>query len=84
MFINFQQNRAIRSVITAHTNVFAKKQRKMHKRRTAGRTDGQTDRRRVRQQSVVFLRKKLPKTNACEAYKYFFAMQECTLKIMLV
>ena len=29
MYINFQQNRANRSVITVHTNVFAKK-RKLH------------------------------------------------------
>ena len=49
MYINFQQNRANRSVITAHTNVFAKN-RKLHKRRM----DERTDRRRVRQQSVAF------------------------------
>ena len=79
MHLNFQQNRANRIVITAHTNVFAKN-RKLHKRRT----DGRTDRRRVRQQSVVFSKYKLPKTNACEAYEYYFAMQECTLKIVLV
>ena len=30
MYINFQQNRATRSVITVHTNVFAKKNRKLH------------------------------------------------------
>ena len=30
MYINFQQNRANRSVITVHTNVFAKKNRKLH------------------------------------------------------
>ena len=68
MYINFQQNRANRSVITAHTNVFAKK-RKLHKRRTDGRhdgrtdgtTDGRTDRRRVRQQSLVFFEKKYQK-----------------------
>ena len=41
MYINFQQNRAYRSVITAHTNVFVKKNRKLHKRRTDGRTDRQ-------------------------------------------
>ena len=29
MYINFQQNRAIRSVITVHTNVFSKN-RKLH------------------------------------------------------
>ena len=79
MYLNFQQNQANRIVITAHTNVFAKN-RKLHKRRT----DGQTDRRDVRQQSVVFLKNKLPKTNACEAFEYYFAMQECTLKIVLV
>ena len=31
MYINFQQNRVNRSVITAHTNLFAKKNRKLHK-----------------------------------------------------
>ena len=61
MYVNFQQNRVNRSVITANTNVFAKKL-KLHKRWT----DERTDRRRVRQQSVVFSKKKLPKTNACE------------------
>ena len=30
MYINFQQNRANRSVITVHTNVFAKQNRKLH------------------------------------------------------
>ena len=48
-----------------------------------GRTDGRTERRRVRQQSVVFS-KKIYQTNACDEYDYFFAMQECTLKIVLV
>ena len=31
MFINFQQNRGNKSVITVHTNVFAQKNRKLHK-----------------------------------------------------
>ena len=35
MYINFQQNRANRSVITVHTNVFAKKNRKLHEFATA-------------------------------------------------
>ena len=34
MYINFQQNRANRSVITMHTNVFAKN-RKLHEFATA-------------------------------------------------
>ena len=56
MYIDFQQNRVNRSVITANTNVFAKKS-KLHKRRT----DERTDRRRVRQQSVVFSKKNYQK-----------------------
>ena len=35
MYINFQQNRANRSAITVHTNVFAKKNRKLHEFATA-------------------------------------------------
>ena len=31
-----------------------------------------------------FPKQKILKTNACEAYEYFFAVQECTLEIMLV
>ena len=66
MYINFQQNCANRSVITAHTNVSAKN-RKLHKRRTGGQHDGRTDRQTSRTTTIgSFFEKKVPKTNARE------------------
>ena len=32
MFVTFQQNRVNRSVITVHTNLFANKNRELHKK----------------------------------------------------
>ena len=45
-----------------------------------GRTDGHTE----NTCRYFFPKQKILKTNACEAYEYFFAVQECTLEIMLV
>ena len=53
-------------------------------------TDGRADRRTDRHTDVAYdnnryLKKKyILKTNACEAYEYFFAMKECTLEIVFV
>ena len=51
--------------------MYSPKNRRLHKRRADGQTDVAND-------------KKQPKTIACEAYEYCFAMQECTLKIVFV
>ena len=84
MYINFQQNRAKISHNRAHKCI----RQKIANCIKDGRMDGRTDRRRVRQQSVVFSKKNTKKqmhvNTIVRMYEYFFAMQECTLKIVLV